>query len=207
MDVLNTWVVSLNNFLLWFHEGLLFSLAHKFFPQTAPIVGSTFRRFFTVTWMSPNPTSRYNKFGRENGLKNWALVRATTAGHDRKEMEWSNAWRKGKSLSSGFFQGLIFLLLGSLVLNSKSFQGWWELQPSSFFFLFFFSSFTLGGHFPLYISFSLILVVHLLIIQVTTWVPIPSAAFLNLLWVVANKVILFRGHFFINTARLSAADI
>ena len=40
-----------------YHIWLLFSLAHKFFPQTAPIVGSTFGRFFTIRWMSPNPTN------------------------------------------------------------------------------------------------------------------------------------------------------
>ena len=39
------------------------------------------------------------------------------------EMEWSNAWGKGKSLSSGFAQRLILLLLGSLMLSGESFQG------------------------------------------------------------------------------------
>ena len=68
-------------------------------------------------------------------------------------------------------------------------------------------SLALGGHFLLYISFSLILTIHLLITQVATGVPVPFAAFLNLLQVAANKVVLFRGHFFINAARLLAAGI
>ena len=46
------------------------------------------------------------------------------------------------------------------------------MQPSSFFCLFLSASLPLGGHFSLYISFSLILTVHLLIIQVATRVPI-----------------------------------
>ena len=71
---------------------------------------------------------------------------------------------------------MILLLLGSLVLNGESFQ------PSSFFFpLFFIPLSSLGGHFLLYISFSLILAVHLLITQVAIGVPVPSAAFLDLL--------------------------
>ena len=69
-------------------------------------------------------------------------------------MGWSNVWKKGKSLFSGFVWGLILLLLGSLVLSGESFQGWWELQPSSFFFLLLFSpSPSLGGIFH-YISHS-----------------------------------------------------
>ena len=69
------------------------------------------------------------------------------------------------------------------------------------------SSFPLGRHFSLYISFSMILAIHLLIIQVATGVSVPSTTFLNLLWVTANKVVLFRGHFFINAAKLSAVGI
>ena len=58
-----------------------------------------------------------------------------------------------------------------------------------------------GGFLMLYTSFLLILALDLLIMQVTTWVFIPSAAFSNFLWVAATKVILFRGHFLINVAR------
>ena len=63
------------------------------------------------------------------------------------------------------------------------------------------------GPLMLYTSFPLILAINLLIMQVATWVPIPSAAFFNLLWVAANKVVLFRGHFLINAARSSAVGI
>ena len=69
------------------------------------------------------------------------------------------------------------------------------------------SSLLPGGPFTLYISFSLILAVHLLVVQVATWVLVPFAAFFNLLWVAATKVILFRGHFFINAVRSSAVGI
>ena len=57
-----------------------------------------------------------------------------------------------------------------------------------------------GGHFPLYILLSLILAVYLLIRSPIRRLP-PLAI------VAANKVTLFRGHFFINVARLSAAGI
>ena len=53
-----------------------------------------------------------------------------------------------------------------------------------------FSTLVLEGPLMLYIFFPLILAIHLLIMQVATWVPVPSAAFFNLLWVAANKVIL-----------------
>ena len=52
------------------------------------------------------------------------------------------------------------------------------MRPSSFFFSHFLSP---GGHFPLYIIFLLILVIHLLIMQVIALVPVPFDAFLNLL--------------------------
>ena len=53
----------------------------------------------------------------------------------------------------------------------------------------------------LYISFSLILALHLLIMQVATRMLVPSAASSNFLWVAATKVVLFKGHFLINVAR------
>ena len=59
----------------------------------------------------------------------------------------------------------------------------------------------LGGFLTLYTSFPLILALHLLIMQVATWVLVPSATFSNFLWVAATKVILFRGHFLINAVK------
>ena len=53
----------------------------------------------------------------------------------------------------------------------------------------------------LYTPFSLILALHLLIMQVATWVLVPSTAFPNFLWVAATKAILLRGHFLINAAK------
>ena len=63
------------------------------------------------------------------------------------------------------------------------------------------------GLLTLYIPFQLILALHLLIIQVTSRVLVPSAAFPNLLWVTATKVALFGGHFLINAARTLVVGI
>ena len=152
-------------------------------------------------------------------------MKVATTRHDHTEVEWSNIWGKGERLSSGLIQGLILLLFGSLVLSYGSFGGskscnrlsFISLLSSSFLFPFsppslppFFSLFlsvVLGGPLMLYTSFSLILAIHLLIMQVATWVSVSSVAFFNLLWVVANKVILFRSHFLINAAKLSATGI
>ena len=56
-----------------YHIQVLFSLAHKFFPQTAPIVGSTFGRFFTVGVNEPKPNgpdtiNLVEKMGSRTGL-------------------------------------------------------------------------------------------------------------------------------------------
>ena len=64
-----------------------------------------------------------------------------------------------------------------------------------------------GRFLTLYTSFSLILALHLLIMQIVIWVLVPSTAFSNFLWVATTKVVLFRGHFLINAARLLAVDI
>ena len=87
----------------------------------------------------------------------------------------------------------------------QRFQRWYKLLQYSLFlipdpFFSFFFSFT-GGFLTLYIPFQLILAFHLLIMQVTTWMLVLSAAFPNLLWVAATKVALFKGHFLINAAR------
>ena len=59
----------------------------------------------------------------------------------------------------------------------------------------------------IYPSAPFILAVHLLIMQVVTWVSVPSSASFNLLWVAVDRVTLFRGHSFINVARLPVAGI
>ena len=50
------------------HVRLSFSLAHKFFPQTAPIVGSKLWRSFTVDVNEPKP----NRPNTMNLVKKWA---------------------------------------------------------------------------------------------------------------------------------------
>ena len=59
----------------------------------------------------------------------------------------------------------------------------------------------------IYLFAPFILAVHLLIMQVATWVSVTSNTSLNLLWGAVDRVTLFRGHFFINAARLPAAGI
>ena len=59
----------------------------------------------------------------------------------------------------------------------------------------------------IYPSVLFILAVHLSIVQVATWVSVPSSASLNLLWVVVVSMTLFRGHSLINEAKLLAAGI
>ena len=71
----------------------------------------------------------------------------------------------------------------------------------------FFSSLILGGSLTLYTSFQSILALYLLIMQVITWVLVPSATFPNPLWVAATKITLFKGHFLINAVRTLVACI
>ena len=66
-----------------YHARLWSLLAHKFFPQTALIVGSGFECFYCyVNKLKPNELYTINLV--ENGLKNWALVRVATTGHNYK---------------------------------------------------------------------------------------------------------------------------
>ena len=58
-----------------------------------------------------------------------------------------------------------------------------------------------GGSLTLYSSFWMILILHLLIIWVTTWVFVPSDTLSSFLWVVVAKTALFRGLLHINAAR------
>ena len=59
-------------------------------------VGSTFGRFFTVGVNEPKPNGPDTiNMVEKNGLKNWVLVRALTAGHDHKGMGCSNCLKEG----------------------------------------------------------------------------------------------------------------
>ena len=57
------------------------------------------------------------------------------------------------------------------------------------------------GSLTLYSSFWTILILHLLIIWVTTWVLVPSDTLSSLLWVVVAKTVPFRGFLYINAVR------
>ena len=160
------------------------------------IVGSWFEGSFTVDVSKPKP----NRPNTMNLVKKWA-----------KEQGLSEDFFKGLagSLGSGIIKGVEERwksILGlSLRMNSSSSQFSDASRPGL--------SAVLRTVLPCEISIVIypptpfILTVHLLIMQVTTWVLVPSSAFLNLLWVAADKVTLFRGHSFINAARLPAAGI
>ena len=66
-----------------YHAQLLSLLAHKFFLQTVPILGSGFEHFYYyVNKLKSHRSNTINLV--ENGLKNWALVRTSTTRHDRR---------------------------------------------------------------------------------------------------------------------------
>jgi len=52
----------------------------------------------------------------------------------------------------------------------------------------------------------MILALHLLIVQATTWVLVPSNTFSGSLWVGVAKAVLFRGLFHINAVRKLATE-
>ena len=62
-------------------------------------------------------------------------------------------------------------------------------------------SFIHEGFLTLYSSFWTILILHLLIIWVITWVFVPSDTLFSFLWVVVVKATLFKGLFHINAVR------
>ena len=58
-----------------------------------------------------------------------------------------------------------------------------------------------GGFYTLYRPFLTIWALHLLIIQASTWAPIPSNTSFSSLWAALAKATLFRGLLHINAAR------
>ena len=52
----------------------------------------------------------------------------------------------------------------------------------------------------------MILAIHLLIAQATTWVLVPSDTLSGLLWVEVAKAALFKGLLYINAAKELAAE-
>ena len=61
------------------------------------------------------------------------------------------------------------------------------------------------GSLTLYSFFWTILILHLLVIWVATWVHVPSDTLSGLLWVVVAKAALFKGLLHINAAKKLAA--
>ena len=67
--------------------------------------------------------------------------------------------------------------------------------------LFFLHPLLLRDSYILYRPSFIIWALHLLIIQILTWAPVPSDALTSSLWVAVTKVALFRSLLFINAAR------
>ena len=102
------------------------------------------------------------------GLRPRFLVRITTIRHGYERIEQQGHGLKYESLSSGISsEGLSVLLLSS-VLGYKSLQDPTNCSPSS-----------PRGFLTLYIPLQSILALHLLIMQVSTRVLVPSATFPN----------------------------
>ena len=74
------------------------------------------------------------------------------------------------------------------------------IQIATMFSLFFWSLFY-EESFILYILIGIIFTLHLLIIWILTWIPVPSDPLSGFLWVVLAKVTLIRGLLHINAAR------
>ena len=140
--------------------------------------------------------AQYNEFGRKAGLRTghlWGLRQRSGKIFGEQDRQ-RRSWGEGQSPSSGLVQGWILLLLFWYSTNRTS---WCLPNPLS--------SWDLFGY--IYSSAPFILAVHLSIVQVTTWVSVPSNASLHSLWVAVGKMALFRGHSFINAARLPDAGI
>ena len=152
--------------------------------------------------LKPNGSNTINFV--EGGLKNWALVRLQQP--DMIVSRLNNQTRGGggsvKVYPRAWFEDWFFFLVLQCL---EAFQGGKNSNPLSL--ISFFRPPIPGGLLTLYTSSPRILALHLLIMQVATWVFVSSATFFNLLWVAATKVILFKGHFLINAARSSAMGI
>ena len=74
------------------------------------------------------------------------------------------------------------------------------IQIATMFSLFFWSLFY-EESFTLYILIGIIFTLHLLIIWILTWIPVPSDPLSGFLWVVVAKITLIRGLLHINAVR------
>ena len=164
----------------------------------APIIGSLLGRSFTVDVSEPKP----NRPNTMNLVKKWAQELGLSEGFINSL---TGSW--GSKIVKGVEEGWMLILRLCPRMNSSSsrFSGASRSELSR----------VLRAVIPppcetsvvIYHSTPFILIVHLLIMQVATWVPISSSAFLNLLWVTADKVTLFWGHSFINATRLPTTGI
>ena len=141
--------------------------------------------------------AQYNEFGREAGLRTglWWGLRQRSGRIIGEQDRQRRSWGGGQGPSSGLVRGWILLLFFWYLTNRTS----WCLPncpPPSW---------DLSDY--IYSSAPFILVVHLSIVQVATWVSVPSSVSLHLLWVAVGSMALFRGHSFINAARQPAAGI
>ena len=142
--------------------------------------------------------AQYNKFV-ESRFKNQVSVRIATTGHDHERIELQMYKPKLKTPSSGFSSEKLNVLIISLRLG---YNGSGDNTCCSPFFL------SLHGEFlTLYSPSQLILTLHLLIMQITTRVLVPSATFPNFLLVAATNPALFRGPFLINATRMLVGRI
>ena len=140
--------------------------------------------------------AQYNEFGREAGSRTgplWGLRHRS--GRIIREQDHQRGWGGVKVCPRASSEDEFFF--------SSSDTSWLEL-----------SGVFQTAILPLrevslvtYPSAPFILIVYLLIMQVATWVSVPSSASLNLLWVAVDRVTLFRDHSFINAVKLPAAGI
>ena len=140
--------------------------------------------------------AQYNEFGREAGSRTGPL-RGLRQRSGRIIGEQDRQWRRGgvKVYPRALSEDEFFF----------SFSDTTQLGLSGVFWIAILSLREIS--LVIYSSAPFILAIHLLSVQVATWVSVPSSTSFNLLWVVVDRVTLFRGHSFINAARLPATGI
>ena len=87
-------------------------------------VRSTFGRSLLLSEWGQTQRAQYNKFGREDGLKNWALVRVATTGYDHTKMEWSHTQGMAKVYPQIWSEDWFFFFSVLLCLATEAFWGW-----------------------------------------------------------------------------------
>ena len=143
----------------------------------------------------------------ESKLENWALMSWITSKMDldnkKRKIDWFELKKiiLGKVWENQFIYINIYIYLSLFLKFDYKFSSW-LLQCFSLNF----SPLFPQGSLALYISLWMILILHLSIFQVTTWVLVSLNTLIGPLWVEANKAALFRDLFHINVARELAAE-